>query len=196
MFKKIVLTLCLASASTFGAYAQFSYIEPKLNIPTLAIGLINPAVEIGFGSHSAIEISNQTAYHKDDFLGSGYPFLLNFNLLEYRYYTTKDLHTGFFAGGNFGWDMFKMSKQYVPIVAHDNAGRAYDWGMGYCLGVTLGYKYMFSNKLALELSVSGGWHLGMHEPYNQNNTATHPLNPSAEWLPYKGGLYLSYRFDK
>ncbi len=201
--KITIATLLLALGCSLQGYAQESiqesssrkfYLEPKVNVAAACVGIVNPAIEIGFGRGSAIEYSTVMAFAKESFLGTGYPLLLSMNILEYRHYIKRG-HKGLFFGADFAWDLFKLHKNLIPIIEAGSDMRAYDWGTGGTLGLTVGYKFSLTEKLFLELSASGGWRLTQHEPYNHDGQITNLMNASGEWTPYKCGIYLSYRFQ-
>ncbi len=201
MLKKLTIAFALMLLASTG-YAQDVetkdggiYIEPKLNVAAVCVGIVNPALEIGFLKRSAVELSSVTSFAKKDFLGTGYPLLINMIMMEYRNYPFSERHSGFFVGANAGRNEYKMNKAIIPFMQHVASSRDYDWGVGVCVGITLGYKFTITDALHLELSASGGWQHSWHEPYS-NGALTWPLNASGEWLPYKAGLYLSYRLGK
>ncbi len=196
--RKIVLTLALL-LTTLCVWAQDRsggiYLEPKLNVAAACVGIVNPALEIGFGKSSAVEYSSVTSFASDSFLGTGYPLLINMIMAEYRNYIFSDEHNGFFVGADVGWNEYKMHKALIPFMQNVALSRSYDWGVGIFLGVTLGYKFRLTDELHLEASASGGWQHSWHEPY-VDGVQVYPFNASGEWLPYKCGLYLSYRLGK
>ncbi|MFR9547172.1 MAG: DUF3575 domain-containing protein, partial [Rikenellaceae bacterium] len=186
----LVVMMFFATLSV--TYAQDFYIEPKINVLAAGFGIVNPSVEFGFAKHSAIEFSNVTSFSKNDYLGTGYPLIVILNLVEYRHYLLNEEHKGLFLGGDFGWDMYKMNKSLIPTAA--NSDRAYDWGIGIVLGMTAGYKFLITDKLGVELYAAWGWQHTSHEPYYEGGVLEAPMNKSAEWIPYKAGVTLSYRF--
>ncbi len=203
MKKRILLFFALLCCSN-SLFAQREVIlEPKINVASLAVGILNPALEIGFGNKSAVELSYVGAYAKSNFMGSGEPLMLCVFMAEYRYYWLNEHHKGFFTGGHFGGDMFKTNKCILPAIGYEGKGRSYDWGQGLMLGVTVGYKFLFKERFGLELSLSGGWHYAWHEPHSYMSDSNYDdidiysvmdINRTAEWLPYKAGAYFSYRF--
>lgn len=193
--KKLLLIFSFAMAVTAVKAQNNMYVEPKLNVPAAAIAIINPAVEIGFCNHSALELSLIGAFAKNNYLGTGYPFLFNMTLLEYRNYFLNKEHKGLFAGVNLGWNMFKTNKNMIPIIDHGKDPDSYDWGFGTPIGATVGYKFLFKERFGLEISVSGGWQHTWHEPYLKGSMQKE-MNASGEWLIYKGGIYFSYRFGQ
>ncbi|MFI3318607.1 MAG: DUF3575 domain-containing protein [Rikenellaceae bacterium] len=192
--KKILLTL-IASLVAATGFCQEFYLEPKINVASACIAILNPAVELGFCDHSAVEYSNINAFAKESYLGTDAPLLLSLNFLEYRYYMLNKEHRGLFVGADLGWGLYKTSKTIFSFMQHINQERGYDWGESVLLGVTIGYKFLFKERFGLEISASGGWQHTNHEPYYPDGTAECPMNKSGEWLPYKAGVYFSYRFN-
>ncbi len=193
-FFKLLFTLALGVLCT-NTYAQFT-IEPKINLAMAAITVFNPAVEIGFGEHSAVQLEYFGAYSKYNYMGSGAPFIMNLSMVEYRRYLLNKEHKGLFAGANFGTHMYKMSKNIIPLIEHQPGDTSYDWGFGVVLGLHVGYKFILRERLGLELSAAGGWQRSMHEPYNSDGTLQVEMNASGEWFPYKLGVTLSYKFGQ
>ncbi len=197
--KRLFLLMLLTLSITSG-YAQDKadtvlrerfLIEPKINVLPIAFGMGNLALEVGFGEHSAVELSTVFCFKENNFAGTGKPLILNMTLAEYRYYFLNTGHYGFFAGGDCAWDVYKLHKSIIPGYSDNYID--YDWGYGVTLGVTLGYKFRVTEHWFIEASASGGWRLASHEPYN-NGEIVVPMNKSGEWLPYKCGVYVSYRF--
>lgn len=189
---KLFVLILLANCISTAVLAQTS--EAKVNILSGAFTIFNPSFEIGFGMASAVTMDYVGAYAEEDFLNTGYPFLLSMGLFGYRHYVVSDNHSGFFVGGDVGLDQFRMHKNIIPLVASNHSDDGYDVGHGYLIGVTLGYKYRISNHFNVEASLSGGWHHAKHESYDGSGVRDEELNPSGEWTPYKAGIYLSYVF--
>lgn len=178
----LIHTTLISSAQT---------VDVKVNIPAGAVAIFNPSMEVGFASHSAISMDFVGAFARKNWMGTGHPFLLSMGLFGYRYYFKKDVHQGFFLGGDFGLNTFKMNKNIVPLVINDK-NNAYDVGYGYVIGSTFGYKYRFNYRWGIETSISYGFHHCQHEGYS-NNGNRGKMSASAEWVPYKAGVYLTYR---
>lgn len=189
-----ILTLLFSLLMPAVASAQSS--EVKLNVAAAVVTIFNPSVEFYTGDSSAVTFDFVKSFAKEDFMNTGYPFLFSMGSLGYRRYTRAQSHDGFFYGGDLAMDMFRMNKNVIPFVANDNAESFYDVGSGYSIGVTLGYKQKLSQRLCLEASLSAGWHYSQHEYYNQDGVRLYEFNASAEWTPYKAGIYLNYSFGK
>lgn len=195
-FKIFILSLISTLVVSMGHAEEIA--EVKVNVAAGAVAIFNPSIELGFARRSAITMDYVGAFAKSDYMGTGDPFMVSMGFFGYRHYLKADSHSGFFAGGDLGLYVFRMNKNLAPLVVNDH-GDQYDVGYGFMLGMTLGYKYLFtkSKRWAVEASISGGWQRAQHEGYDYaTGTRQFLLNPSAEWLLYKGGIYLNYRlFD-
>lgn len=190
-FRSYLATILL-SIVTLNGYAQTA--EVKVNLLAGAVAIFNPSIEVGFGNKSAITMDYVGVYAEENYMNTGYPFLFTMGLFGYRHYIFNNNHKGFFIGGDFGLDQFRMNKNIIPIVVNDHGDDGYDVGHGYLFGATLGYKYNISRRFNIEASISGGWHHARHECYTGEGVRTVELNASAEWLLYKAGISLSYIF--
>lgn len=189
---KVVILSLISLFVMSVSYAQVA--DVKVNVAAGAIAIFNPSIELGFGESSAITMDYVGAFAKEDFMGTGYPFMTSMGFFGYRHYLKKGSHSGFFAGADFGLYVFRMNKNLAPLVVNDHDDQ-YDVGYGYIAGATLGYKYLFgkSKRWGAEASFSYGWQHAQHEGYTPDGIRLFDLNASAEWLPYKAGIYLSYR---
>jgi hypothetical protein len=75
----------------------------------------------------------------------------------------------------------------------------YEKGVGYMIGATIGYQKEISDKILIELFLGGGTHQGFYKGYNistgERYDTAEKYNKSGEWLPYRGGVMISYRID-
>lgn len=179
--------LCLVATKSMAQCA-----EVKINLASAAIAVVNPSMELGFAERSAITIDYTGIFAKEDYMGTGYPFMLSMGTFGYRFYTKRNQHSGLFVAGEFALFGFRMNKNIVPLLADENRSH-YDVGFGYLFGLNAGYKYKISKKFSVEASFSYGWHESMHEGYSEaDGTRLFTLNPSVELIPYKAGIYLTY----
>ncbi len=186
--------LAIASMILMQTSALAQTAEAKVNVAAGALAIFNPSFEIGFNHHSAVTFDYVGAFAQENYLGTGNPFLISMGMWGYRYYLEADSHSGWFFGGDGGLYAFRMEKNVIPFVRHDH-GQGYDVGYGYMFGATAGYKRRISDHFSVEASISGGWCLSIHESYHLEEGVRDTLfNPSYEWLPYKGGIYLVYHF--
>lgn len=187
-------TMLLFSTASFGqTYAKF-------NLATPFIGGVNPSVETAISNHwtFAFEV---LATFKNETSTSG-PFRVLMVMPEGRYYF-KEKFKGFYAGINTGYAMARMTKptwwgeDYASIKQYDVA-----WII--TAGFSFGYEYQISDRWMVEAFVGGGRAWSMHEQfiYPDGGRPTYPdgkpikLNGSQEYLPYKGGINISYRLGK
>ncbi len=168
--------------------------EIKINLLAGAVAIVNPSMEIGFGDNSAVTIDYVGAFAEKEYLNSGCAFLMGMGIFGYRYYLLDKSHSGLFVGGDAGLNVFRMNKNFAPLAANDKNSQSYDVGHGHLFGVTIGYKYPISHHFNLEASLSGGWQYSMHEGYKIEGERYVEFNPSGEWLLYKAGVYLNYKF--
>lgn len=194
--KKVTLLMFATMLLVARSNAQDLYVEPKVNVLLGCATIFNPAIEIGFCDFSAVQFEYMGAYAKEDFLGQGGPFLLNMAIAEYRAYLPGRDHKGFFAGFDMGLHQYKADKNAIPFIANDHDDGVYDWGFGYLLGLNLGYKFLFGNRFGVELSTAFGWQHSQHEQYGPTGNIRYHMNASGEWMLYKGGVILSYRFGQ
>ena len=174
------------------SYSQVNVIvEPRANVAFAAIGVANIGVEFGVSKHSAVTVEYLGSFAANSFLGSGHPFLATVGYLDYRYYTSDNLK-GFFVGSSFGIGTWKMNRGLIPFTYGYPDGH-YDVGSSFMLGVSLGYKFLIKERWGIEISMSGGWIHSKHEGYNQHGVLVYHMNLSDEFVPFKGGVYVTYR---
>lgn len=190
--RKILVLVSVLVCTVSISKAQI--VDVKVNVAAGALAIYNPSIEVGFASHSAISMDFIGVFARENWMGTGHPFLLSMGLFGYKYYFKKDVHQGFFLGADFGLNTFKMHKNIVPLVINDK-NNAYDVGYGYVIGSTFGYKHRFNYYWGIEASVSYGFHHCQHESYSSNGNKGE-MSASAEWVPYKAGIYLTYRIGK
>ena len=189
--KRIILLLIISFTYNV-SYSQVNVIvEPRANVAMAAIGVVNLGAEFGVSKHSSVGVEYLGSFAADSFLGTGYPFLATVGYLDYRYYTKENL-SGFFVGGSFGIGTWKMTRSILPFTYNQPAGN-YDVGSSLMLGLNIGYKFLIEERWGIEISMTGGWVHSKHEGYNKHGVLTYHMNLSDEFLPFKGGVYVTYR---
>ncbi len=186
--------LLFASLAPNICYSQIA--DAKVNLLAGAVTIFNPSLEVGVGERSAIAVDYVGAYSRENFMGTGSPFILSMGVAEYRRYLIDGDHRGLFVGGDFGLDFFRMVKSRALLVSNTCDDGSYDVGYGYLFGVSVGYKYLFRERWSLEASLSGGYHNAQHERYSADGVRLVDFNASGEWVLYKAGIYLGYRFNR
>ncbi len=114
-------------------------------------------------------------------------------ITEVRYHF-HEKYNGFYFGGHAGADLYKLQKWInfnTPL---------YEEGFGYKFGATLGYEKKINDRFMLDFFVGGGWHQGYyHGKYNDGRPGRYDnaenWNISGDWLPYRGGIMISYRLN-
>lgn len=130
-------------------------------------------------------------YSGESWMGTSQPLVLSMGVAAYRFYINRNEMRGFYTGAEVVADYFRMNKNNAPFIANDSSDNRYDVGNGYAVGMVFGYKRPIAPRLKLEVNASFGWHYALHEVY-VNDVLTVERNPTAEWIPYKAGLYISY----
>ncbi len=116
---------------------------------------------------------------------------------EYRYHF-KEKFNGFYVGANAGFDTYNITKWNYIV---KGALGARQTGVGYTLGATIGYEKKLNDRFMLDFFLGGGTHQGFYHSYSiatgekvEFDTAV-GRNKSGEWLPYRGGIMISYRLN-
>lgn len=160
----------------------------KLNTVTALVGVPNIGLETAIGKKTTFNVDVMASFWKS--FGTHNPMQFYTLTTEIRYYF-KDKFNGWYFGGHIGPDRFKLQKWN-----YFNTNK-YEDGFGYRIGGTLGYQFTTKGKLKLDVFLSGGWHQGFYKGlYNDGTPGRYDKainwNKSGEWLPYGGGIMLSY----
>lgn len=186
MKKLLALAILLTSLS---AEAQ-TYI--KTNALYWLGGLPNVQVETRLAKHFTFQGEVNTSFWTiNDRPMQGAQFITGF-----RYYPSKKgAFNGFYLGGDFAFDVYKVSKW-------DHWGKSdgsidIQRGIGYYLGFTLGYQLPIAKRWNMDFYAGGGWHLGKYWGETQHQNGSTEMyaawNASGEWIPYKLGVTFGYR---
>lgn len=193
--KKFLVFVFLLSTT-----ASFAQTYAKFNIATPFIGGVNPSVETAisekwtFSFDVLATFKNETSSHG--------PFRILMVMPEGRYYL-KEKFKGFYGGINAGYAMARMTK---PDWWGEDyaANHEYDVAWIIVAGFTIGYEYNINDRWMLEAFIGGGRAWSMHERFiypdggrgTKADGSIIKLNGSEEYLPYKGGINISYRLGK
>lgn len=197
--KYIIVTLLLC-VHISNLYAQDKELkEPKLNIKLNAstlVGVVNPAVEFRVFNKGSVQLEGWGVYAPENFLGTGYPCSLALMYGEFRFYP-KQVFRGFFCGVHVGAGVYRLNKNILPIFGYLKDPASIQVGQNLIVGLTAGYHFTFDRHWGLELVVGFGRQFSTYESYthNEDGTVTYrSLNGSAEYLPTKAGVLVTYRF--
>lgn len=180
--KKFLVLIILFICNNF--YAQ-TYL--KGNVFTTLLTIPNVGIETSIGEKSTFQFDITASFWKSI---KGNPRQFYLFIPEYRYHF-KEKNNGFYVGAHIGATLFNFQKwNYINT-------NKYEEGLGYIMGATIGYKAKINDKLHLDCFLGGGSHQGFYKGYiigtKQRYEGTVKYNKSGEWLPYRGGIMLSYQ---
>ncbi|TDD97985.1 DUF3575 domain-containing protein [Flavobacterium cellulosilyticum] len=161
----------------------------KVNAFTTLLTIPNVGLETSIGKKSTLQFDVLTSFWKDL---QGVPMEFYSFTSEYRYHFHEN-YNGFYLGGHIGFSSFNLQKwQYI----HSNYAEK---GIGYFMGATIGFQKKINNRFMLDCFVGGGSHQAFYKGYaistgERVDKAEH-YNKSGEWLPYRGGVMVSYRIN-
>lgn len=189
----LLLFLPLLNQSFGQTYAKFNIVTPFING-------VNPSVETAISNHWTFSFDVLVTY-KNETSTSG-PFRILMVMPEGRYYF-KEKFKGFYAGVNSGYSMGRMTKPSWLDSKYEETN-LFDYTWSILAGVVFGYEYQINDRWMAEVFVGGGRAWSMHDRYrytdyqkpNYPNGQPVLVNGSAEYLPYKGGINISYRLGK
>jgi hypothetical protein len=183
MKKQLIITFLLISI-----YSQ-SQTYVKVNALTTLLTIPNIGIETDIGKKSTFQFDILASFWSSV---DGVPKEFYTFTPEYRYHF-HEKHNGFYAGGHIGMSLFNFQKwNYI------NTDK-YEKGFGYFIGVTIGYQTKINDRFMLDCFLGGGNHQGFYKGYylgtGERYESVKHWNKSGEWLPYRGGVMISYRLN-
>ncbi|WP_281337417.1 DUF3575 domain-containing protein [Flavobacterium eburneipallidum] len=184
--KKVVLFsfLLLSFYSQSQTYVKGNAVTALALVPNIGI-------ETSIGKKSTFQFDALASFWSSI---KGKPYEFYTFTTEYRYHFHEKFN-GFYAGANAGFDSYNLTKwNYIDIGVHQI-------GVGYTLGATIGYEKKINKRLMLDFFIGGGNHQGFYHSYYIETGKRFELdhakgrNKSGEWIPYRGGLMISYRLN-
>ncbi|WP_310557859.1 DUF3575 domain-containing protein [Flavobacterium sp.] len=185
MKKLFIFSLLLIS---FFSQSQ-TYI--KGNAVTALALVPNIGIETSIGKKSTFQFDIVASFWSSI---NGRPFEFYMFTPEYRYHF-REKYNGFYAGANAGFDAYNITKWNYY------AARIHQIGVGYRIGATIGYEKKLNDRFMLDFFLGGGTHQGFyHSYYIETGERFGPdkavgRNKSGEWIPYRGGIMISYRLN-
>lgn len=187
--KKILFTLAIGSLSGLQAQTDSLQLKEqifvKANAVFLPVGIINTGVEY--------QLSNKMTIQADLLISPWKSFVGRYAQVymvgvDTRYYfgqAFKNWYVGFnLSGARFIMQKFNYWNTDL-----------YQDGYGLFFGATAGYQYKINDRINLDFYLSGGtiqsFYKGLHKKTGQRYDKE--PNRSGEWLPYRGGIMISYR---
>ena len=174
----------------------------KGNAALLPLGILNIAAE-----H---QISDKYTVQGEVFISPWKSYLGHYMQvysigLDGRYYF-KEAFKNWYIGANISGARFIMQKwnywsggifQYSETSPVYNISDIYQDGFGIMLGATVGYQLPLSEKLNLDFFLGAGtvqsFYKGKHKFIDVRYDEMTGWNKSGEFLPYRGGVMLSYK---
>lgn len=173
----MLLTSFLLNAQT---YVKFNPIPAIVGVPNIGI-------ETKIGERQTFQFDILASLWKSV---NGKPRQFYIFIPEYRYHF-RQINEGFYVGANVGFTLFNFQKY-----SSYNSGQ-YQKGFSYLIGATVGYKKTISDHFMLDFYIGGGSSQGFYKGYFIESDIrydhTEHYNKSGEWIPYRGGVMLSYR---
>jgi hypothetical protein len=159
----------------------------KVNAFTTLLTIPNVGIETSIGKKSTFQFDVTASFWKSI---KSNPRQFYLFIPEYRYHF-KEKNNGFYVGAHIGATLFNFQKwNYINT-------NKYEEGLGYVMGATIGYKAIINDKIHLDCFLGGGSHQGFYKGYiigtNQRYEGAVKYNKSGEWLPYRGGIMISYQ---
>jgi hypothetical protein len=184
--KKFITFLLLVVINT--GFAQ-TFI--KFNGLTALVGVPNIGIETSIGDKTTFSFDVMASFWKS--FDGHHPMQFYTFTPEIRYHF-KEKYKGWFVGAHTGPDIYNLQKWN-----YWNSNN-YEHGFGYRIGATVGYNYKITENIRLEAFVGGGWHQGFYKGYYNDGTPgryekAKNWNKSGEWLPYRGGLNITYKLN-
>lgn len=182
--KKIIISIFLFTISSL--HSQ-TYI--KGNLLTSLVLVPNVGIETSIGEKSTFHFDFTGSFWKSI---NGKPTQFYIFIPEYRYHFKKK-YGGLYIGGHIGGTIFNFQKW------SNLDTNLYEKGLGYLIGATLGYQKKINKKFNIDFFLGGGNHQGFYKGYHigskERYDSAKDFNKSGEWLPYRGGIMVSYRLN-
>lgn len=176
----------------------------KANALFLPIGIINAGLE-----H---QISKKWTVQGDAFISPWKSFAgkyLQVYMIGFdgRYYFNEAFKHWYIAG-NISVARYIIQKwnywrddpyQYTPTSPVYKTSDLYQDGYSFMAGATIGYQWQINEKWNMDLYVGGGHSEGLYKGFHKelgvryDTDTTREYNRSGEWVPYRGGVMISYR---
>ena len=177
--------------TSLSSYSQ-TYI--KINGATSLLGIPGVGVEVPVSKKFSFQLDATMSFWNSVSIRkySERPYVFNQIFPEVRYYT-KSVNDGFYIGSHFGYGMFKLSKN--SSYASQNK---YQYGYILFAGITTGYQWRIKDRWLIDMYVGGGWSKATYEGFEKQTGQRYDLeanvNFSGQWIPYRGGVMIGYRF--
>lgn len=182
MKKTYAFLLFLITATSF---AQTTL---KFNAATAFIGVPNIGIETSIGKKITFQFDATVSFWESI---NGAPYKGFMVTPEIRYHF-KEKFTGFYVGGNIAFASYKLQKYGYSET------NSYQKGFSFFFGPTIGYQWKLNETLGIDLFVGGGHQEANYKLYDLDtneriDTWYKGYNRSGEWIPYRGGVIITYK---
>ncbi len=172
-----LLFQCFSFAQTYG----------KVNALSTLLTVPNVGIETSIGKKSTLQFDITASFWKSI---DGKPYEFYIFIPEYRYHF-KEKYNGFYIGAHVGATLFNFQKwNYLN-------SNLYQKGFGFLIGGTIGYQKKINQNIVLDCFLGGGNSQGFYKGYYLDTNIRYEdadkYNKSGEWIPYRGGVMISYR---
>ena len=180
----LVLVLALVPSLPRAAGAQ-SYI--KVNGATSLLGVPGVAYERTLSERVTFQIDATVSPWRSV---NQAPMQFLILVPEWRYHP-HGIARGVYVGGHVGASVFRLQKWGY------RGTDQYQEGVAALFGITVGYQRPITERVGLDLFVGGGNSQALYKGYSYltgiRYDSASAWNQSGEWLPYRGGVMVSYR---
>lgn len=176
----------------------------KANALFLPIGILNAGLEYQLTKKTTLQGEIFVSPWKSFAGKDAQVYMLGF---EGRYYF-NEAFKHFYVGANISAARFIIQKynywgsgtyQYNPTSPVYDRSDVYQDGFAYMIGATVGYQFQLAEKWNMDVFLGAGTVQSIYKGYVHSlgiryDTDSAPgNNKSGEFLPYKGGIMISYR---
>ena len=205
--KKIILLFSIILGFLSNAQNQDSAISKKIYVKAnalfLPIGILNAGIEY--------QLKDKVTIQADVFISPWKSFAEKYLQVymigfEARYYF-KEAFKHWYVGANISGARFIMQKynywsdglyQYTPESPIYKASDLYQNGYAIMIGGTVGYQFQLSDRWNMDLYFGGGTAQSFYKGYHKKlgiryDDDGRKWNKSGEWIPYRGGVMISYK---
>lgn len=198
MFGRAAAAFLLLTA--ISASGQLSETVPERIHYVKGNALLFPALLLNFGLES--QMSEKITWQNDFFISpwksvNGNHAMALMIHTEGRYYL-KEAFRHWYFGVNTGTGIFDVTKWN-----HSGMHR-FQRGFNFMLGVTAGYQFQWKERWNIDIFAGGGTVQSFYHGYAETDDPpgfyryddAEKWNKSGEFLPYRGGVMISYRLNK
>lgn len=162
----------------------------KFNGATALLGIPNIGVETSIGKKMTFQFDVTASFWESV---DGGPLKFAIFTPEVRYHF-KEKFNGFYVGANISFAKFELQKYGYSDTNH------YQKGFSFFIGPTIGYQWKLNENWGLDLFLGGGHQEANYKLYDIDtneriDTWYDGYNRSGEWIPYRGGLMVTYKVN-